>query len=199
MLIRFLYACVSLPFRLRDRLYCRRLHLFCDADEGVEFWPESKIFNSAGKAAIKIGKQCYCMGQILIAAPNAKVVIGDWCSLSPNTIVWAREKIEIGSRVIISHGAQIFDNNSHSTSASDRHGRYRELRTAGRHLQPEEVTCKPVRIEDDVWIGFNAVVLKGVTVGRGTIVAACAVVTHDVEPYSIVVGNPARKVGESRP
>ena len=199
MLLRLIYAFVSLPFRLKDWLYCRRLHLFCIAGQGVRFWPESKIFNSAGADAITIGKQCYCMGQFLIAAPTAKIVIGDWCSLSPNTMVWAMERIEIGSRVILSHGVQIFDNNSHSISASDRHDRYRELRVNGRHLQREQVAHKPVRIEDDAWIGFNATVLKGVTIGRGAIVGACSVVTHDVEPYSIVVGNPARKVGESRP
>ena len=108
------------------------------------------------------------------------------------------EKIELGARVIISHGAQIFDNNSHSLSAQDRHERFRELRTAGRHLQREEVSHKPVRIEDDVWIGFNSAVLKGVTIGRGAVIGACSVVTSDVPPFAIMVGNPARKVGDSR-
>jgi acetyltransferase-like isoleucine patch superfamily enzyme len=50
-------------------------------------------------------------------------------------------------------------------------------------------------IEDDVWIGFGAVVLTGVTIGRGAIVAAGSVVTSDVLPYATVAGNPARQVG----
>ncbi len=57
----------------------------------------------------------------------------------------------------------------------------------------------PVKIEDDVWIGFNAAVMKGVTIGRGAVIGACAVITKNVEPYAIMAGNPARKVGESRP
>ena len=47
-------------------------------------------------------------------------------------------------------------------------------------------------IESDVWIGARATILKGVTIGRGSIVGACSVVTNDVPPYSIVAGNPAR-------
>ena len=109
------------------------------------------------------------------------------------------ERIEIGNRVILSHGVQIFDNNSHSLSAIDRHERFRELRIHGGHLQPEKVSHKAVRIEDDAWIGFNSAILKGVTVGKGAIVGACSVITQDVEPFAIMVGNPARKVGESRP
>lgn len=53
-----------------------------------------------------------------------------------------------------------------------------------------------VVIGDDVWVGFGAIILTGVTVGRGAIVAAGTVVTHDVAPYSIVAGNPARGVGQ---
>jgi len=61
------------------------------------------------------------------------------------------------------------------------------------------VTSKPIMIEDDVWIGFNAAILKGVTIGKGAVVGACAVVLHDVPPYTIVGGNPARRIGESLP
>jgi len=53
---------------------------------------------------------------------------------------------------------------------------------------------KPIVIEDDVWIGYGAIILSGVTIGRGTIVAAGAVVTKSVEPFSIVGGNPARVI-----
>ncbi len=53
-----------------------------------------------------------------------------------------------------------------------------------------------VRIGDRVWIGFRATILPGVTVGEGAVIAAGAVVTRDVEPYTIVAGTPARKIGE---
>jgi tetrahydrodipicolinate N-acetyltransferase len=58
----------------------------------------------------------------------------------------------------------------------------------------EPPSAKPVVIEDDVLIGANAVVLEGVTVGTGSVVAAGAVVTQDVAPYTVVAGMPARKI-----
>jgi acetyltransferase-like isoleucine patch superfamily enzyme len=51
-----------------------------------------------------------------------------------------------------------------------------------------------VIIEDDVWIGYGSIVLSGVKIGRGSIVAAGSVVTKDIEPYSIVAGNPAKLI-----
>ncbi len=52
-----------------------------------------------------------------------------------------------------------------------------------------------MEVGDDVWVGFGAIVLSGVRIGRGAIIAAGSVVTKDVEPYAIVAGNPAVKVG----
>jgi len=54
-----------------------------------------------------------------------------------------------------------------------------------------QVKIAPVRIEDKAWIGFNAIILKGLTIGEGAIVAAGAVVSKDVAPYTLVGGNPA--------
>lgn len=52
-----------------------------------------------------------------------------------------------------------------------------------------------VHIERDVWIGYKSTVLSGVKIGRGALIAACAVVTKDVPPYAIMAGNPARQIG----
>ena len=53
---------------------------------------------------------------------------------------------------------------------------------------------KKVTISDDVWIGANAIILPGVTIGKGSVIAGGAVVTKDVEPYMIVGGNPAKVI-----
>jgi acetyltransferase-like isoleucine patch superfamily enzyme len=63
-----------------------------------------------------------------------------------------------------------------------------DYRGAGRGLE--------IIVEDDVWIGFGAIVLSGVTIGRGAIIAVGSVVVSDIPPYAIVFGNPARKVGQ---
>jgi acetyltransferase-like isoleucine patch superfamily enzyme len=79
-----------------------------------------------------------------------------------------------------------------------------EERRAVLHRVPEtltrqaavEVRAMPIRIGANVWIGFDCCVLPGVTIGDGAIVGARSVVTQDVEPYTVVAGNPARVVRE---
>jgi len=199
MILRVVGGLLELPVRLRSAVHVARLRSACRAHPSATLTSECRIFNPVGRDAIEIGEQSMVMCELLLIAPDGRIAIGDWCYLGPQAKLWAMAAMRIGHRVFVSHGVQIFDNNSHSLSAGERHARYRELRTEGRHLARENVAAKPVVIEDDAWIGFNAAILKGVTIGRGAIVGACAVVTHDVPPYAIVVGNPLRQVGESRP
>jgi maltose O-acetyltransferase len=56
------------------------------------------------------------------------------------------------------------------------------------------LAANPIVIEDDAWIGFNCTILKGVKIGKGAIIGACSVVTSDVPPHSVIVGNPPRTV-----
>ncbi|MFN7691728.1 MAG: DapH/DapD/GlmU-related protein, partial [Bacteroidota bacterium] len=58
--------------------------------------------------------------------------------------------------------------------------------------QKGNIASKPIVIHDKVWISFNAIILKGVTIGEGAVVAAGSVVTKDVAPYTMVAGNPAK-------
>jgi acetyltransferase-like isoleucine patch superfamily enzyme len=199
LIVRLAYALLALPSRLRDRLSVAKLRRYCCAADDVEFTPQTTIYNRFAREAVSIGSRSLFMGEINVIAEGAKVRLGDWCFVGPGAKLWAMESIDIGSRVFISHGVQVFDNNSHSLSAVERHQRFKELRTVGRHLTPEAVVHRAIRIEDDVWIGFNSAIMKGVTVGRGAVIGAGSIVTHDVEAYSIVVGNPARVVGESKP
>lgn len=155
------------------------------------------IHNPYGRSAVQIGRQCLFMGEINLARKGATVIVGEWTFVGPSAKLWSMQSITIGSRVQISHGVHVFDNNSHSLSAADRSLGFEKIRKTGINGD-EPVNRSPVQIEDDVWIGFNAAILKGVTVGRGAVVGAGAVVTKDVPPYAVVVGNPARQVGQSR-
>jgi acetyltransferase-like isoleucine patch superfamily enzyme len=65
-------------------------------------------------------------------------------------------------------------------------------------MKNQGIITTPIVIEDDVWIGHGAVILKGVTLGQGSIIAASAVVTKDVSPYSIVGGIPAKIIGSRK-
>lgn len=198
MLLRFLDVALDSPRRLRNAVRCARLKRLCTAHTSATFTPEASVQNPIAVDAIAVGEQSMIMGELLVIPHSGHISIGDWCYVGPGSKIWSMSSVHIGDRVFISHGVQIFDNNSHSLSAGERHDRYRELRTVGRHLKQEQVTAKAVIIEDDVWLGFNVAVMKGVTVGRGAVVGACAVVVDDVAPFSVVVGNPARQVGNSR-
>lgn len=166
---------------------------------GTRFTVGAEVQNAAQSPdSITIGGGCLLMGRLIVRS-GASLKIGDWCYLGPGSEVWAHERVEIGSRVFISHGVQIFDNNSHALSAAERHARYRELCEHGRHLVPEVVKTAAVSIDEDAWIGFNAAIMKGVRIGRGAVVGACSVVVHDVPDFAIVVGNPARVVGQATP
>ncbi len=175
-----------------------QLKIRCLASKHVTFSREAKILNPFRKSLITIGSHTLCMGELLLVVDNAYIHIGEWTYIGPGAKIWAMKSIFIGNRVFISHGVHIFDNNSHSLSAHERHQRFRELRIHGKHLIGERIKNASVVVEDDVWIGFNAAILKGVTIGKGAVIGACSVVTHDIQPYSIVVGNPARQVGISQ-
>ena len=123
--------------------------------------------------------------------PSAQISVGDRCFIGKSHIVVA-QSVSIGNDVVISWGVTIVDHNSHSI---DWEGRADDVRQW--HLGKKDwtnIVIKPVTICDRVWIGFNASILKGVTLGEGCVVAACSVVTKDVLPFTIVAGNPAKVV-----
>jgi len=95
-----------------------------------------------------------------------------------------RTSLSIGNWVQIGPGACIWDNDGHPLTS--------ELRRDKDH---QSIKRAPIVIEDDVFIGARAMILKGVTIGRGAIVGAAAIVTKDVKPGDIVAGNPARVIG----
>lgn len=143
---------------------------------------------------IVIGKNCRVYGALLSQGAG-KITIGDYCCLYERTIIGSVNSIKIGSCVIISNHVHIYDNNNHPTSPKRR----REMCMAGFEGDAWRWThaeSAPIVIEDNVWIGEYAAILKGVTIGTGSIVASHAVVTKDVPPYTIVAGNPARVVKE---
>lgn len=145
-------------------------------------------------------------------APNGKLTIGDNCeinavitvksgasvSIGNNTTIrmatiGALESIIIGNYVIISSNVTIYDNNNHPTSEKKR----KAMSESGFYSPLwnwSESEHAPIVIEDNVWIGQNCAILKGVTIGRGSVVAMNSIVTKSVPPHSIVAGNPAQVV-----
>lgn len=131
-------------------------------------------------------------GELLTFAHGGRIRIGDWCYIGELSRVWSACDIAIGDRVLISHGVNIHDTDSHPRDAVARHRQYIELSIRGHPTTLEGVASAPIRIDDDVWIGFNAVVLKGVSIGARSIVAAASVVTRDVPADCVVIGSEIR-------
>lgn len=154
----------------------------------------ASIFNGAAESrAITVGTNSVVKGELLVFPHGGRIAIGDWCYVGEGARIWSAESIEIGNRVMLSHNVNIFDSLTHPLSARLRHHHFRNIATAG-HPKSIDLGERPVRIGDDAWICAGATVLRGVTVGRGAIVGAGAVVTKDVEPWTLVGGNPARVI-----
>lgn len=114
-----------------------------------------------------------------VDGPPAELVIGHHSSIGDYTQIHAGRSVKIGNCVLVSWNVNILGSYYHGTG--------------GEAEKPGDVI-----IEDHVWIGCGAIILKGVTIGRGSVIAAGAVVTESVPPYSLVAGNPARVVKETR-
>ena len=154
----------------------------------------SRIVNlQKSSRSIRIGAHAVVRGELLVFAHGGQIDIGEWSYIGEGTRIWSGTGISIGDRVMIAHNVNIFDNLTHPISAVDRHIHFRTIMKTG-HPSSIDLADLPVTVEDDAWIGAGATVLRGVSVGRGAIVGAGAVLTHDLDPFCLAVGNPARVV-----
>lgn len=111
-----------------------------------------------------------------------RLIIGDGTIIGDNCILDARRGLIFGTNVSLSSNVSIY-----SLQHDHRDPYYR---------CPDESQKMSVKIDDRVWLGSNVIVLPGVTIGEGAVCCAGCVVTKDVEPYTVVAGIPAKKVGE---
>lgn len=110
----------------------------------------------------------------------AQLSIGSYSSIGDRTQIHCCDRVTIGDYVLISWDCNILENNFHTTTDGG-------------------ITSAPVVIGDRVWIGCRAIILPGVTIGEGAIVAAGSVVTRDVPPGMLAAGNPAKVIRETGP
>ncbi|WP_196596240.1 acyltransferase [Pectinatus frisingensis] len=164
----------------------------CICGKNTEFFLESNVDNLAQKEKqINIGKNCKIRGKLLVYPYAGNIKIGNDCYIGEGTRIWSEKEIIIGNNVLIAHNVDIHDCNDHPINANDRHNHYMDIITKG-HLAKYNLCGEKIIIGDNVWIGFGVAILKGVIIGQGAIVGAGAVVTKDVEPWTLVGGNPAK-------
>lgn len=149
-----------------------------------------KNYFSTLPIGLRVGNNVTLQSPALATEANGFIEIGNYCYLSTASII-AVEKIVIGNYVYIASGVTIVDSDFHPINAAERLRDTIAISPVGNKSLRPVFTSSPVIIEDDVWIGYNATILKGVTVGRGSIISPGAVVSKNVPSNSIVEGNPA--------
>jgi acetyltransferase-like isoleucine patch superfamily enzyme len=148
-----------------------------------------KNINLCGNSLLEIGSFSIVNSSLSCQKNGAELKIGEKCFLGVRTIVLSTSRIFIGNNVLISHNCYITDTDGHPINY-----KLRMFDVPNRwkgYKDWSNVISSPIYIEDDAWIGPNSIILKGVRIGRGSIIAAGSVVTTNVEPFTIVSGVPA--------
>ena len=120
-------------------------------------------------------------GADITVEKDAQLYLGD-CIINSYVDIYCATRIEIGNGVLIGQHVTIRDDDGHRITYNGK--------------KDNEPMSKPVIIKDNVWIAINATIMKGVTIGEGSVVAAGALVTKDVPPHCLVAGVPARVIKE---
>jgi|SRR5262245_30309284 len=130
--------------------------------------------------------------------PGGSVEVGNDCVLVGASFMCA-ENIRIGDRVVVSYHVTIADSDFHPLDLQARRRDAIANAPGGDRSQRPPLLARPVRIDDDAWLGIGVMILKGVHIGKGVRVEAGAVVTRDVPDGATVAGNPARVVAGAQP
>jgi acetyltransferase-like isoleucine patch superfamily enzyme len=130
--------------------------------------------------------------------PGGTVKVGN-DSVLVGAVFMCADRITLGERVVVSYHVTIADSDFHPMSVEDRKLDAIANAPNGDRSRRPVLNTSPVRIDDDVWIGIGAIILKGVHIGAGARVAAGSVVTRDVPPGAHVAGNPARILTNDSP
>ena len=147
---------------------------------------------------VSIGDNSMVGCSFVFESDEGEISVGNNSYIGGGTTLISRNNISIGNNVTIAWGCTLYDHNSHSLDYIERqkdierqNNDYRNGRNFIYSKDWSVVKSKPIIIEDNAWIGFDSVILAGVTVGEGSIIGARSVVRHNVEPWTVVAGNPA--------
>jgi acetyltransferase-like isoleucine patch superfamily enzyme len=169
---------------VREFINKRRLQSFKEKNvflsDKVRIYEGVKL-NTEHGGKIAIGNNCELLYGVLIMTYGGFVEIGNNCSINPYTVLYGHGGLKIGNNVLIAGHTLIIPSNHNFDDLS-------------KPIYHQGETKKGIVIEDDVWIGSGCRILDGVTIHSGAIVAAGAVVTKDVPPFSIVGGVPAKVI-----
>ena len=185
---------VNLFLLIWEKEHDRELKKKCVCSENTTFFKNAFVLNCAPRENIHIGANCKIRGTINVESGQGKVEIGDYFYLGDNSSLWCYDKeIRIGNRVLIAHNVSLFNHNTHPIDPNLRFLHYKLIINEGKY-EGQGIEGENTVIGDDVWIGCNCVILKGVHIGKGTIISAGSVVVSDMPAGVMAGGNPARVI-----
>ena len=154
-----------------------------------------KRFLNCEPDALVIGANCTMDGVHFALGEKGRVQIGDYCYFT-NAVLLCELEMRIGNYVVIGWNATIADTDFHPLEPAERIADAIACSPLGKGRPRPEIPKRPVTIEDDVWIGPNATILKGVRIGTGAFIEAGSLVTRDVPAGARIMGNPAQVIGD---
>jgi acetyltransferase-like isoleucine patch superfamily enzyme len=160
--------------------------------EGSEVF---RRFFSVREPAVVIGEHCHLEGCQLALGKNASLQVGSYV-FAAHLIVLAEQEVRIGNCVFISFNVVIADTDFHPIEPAARMLDAIAVSPLANGRARPPIATAPVVVHDDVWIGPNVTILKGVTIGAGAFIEPGSMVTRDVPPRARVLGNPAQVIGE---
>jgi len=170
-----------------------------DPESYLETTYSFQLFRSTAADAVRIGRgSSVYLGVMFDLGERGRVSIGEFTLINGARIICDAE-VNIGDYCLISWNTVFMDTTRLPTDAPTR--RFELMAMASRQPRRLESKAKarPIHVERNVWIGFDACILPGVTIGEGAVVGARSVIIDDVPPYSVAVGNPARIIRKLDP
>jgi acetyltransferase-like isoleucine patch superfamily enzyme len=144
--------------------------------------------------AVQIGKAAHIYSSsIFDVGPYGRVQIGEYAMLNGARLI-CEARIQIGAYAAISWNVVLMDSYRVPFDPVQRGKLLEQAGHPSHAFTDPSAPARPIRLEDNVWLGFDVCVLPGVTIGEGSVVGARSVVCSDVPPYTVVAGNPARVV-----
>jgi acetyltransferase-like isoleucine patch superfamily enzyme len=155
-----------------------------------------QFFRSTQPRGVEYGRGASTyLGTMFDVGPNGRVKLGEYALVHGARIICDAE-VTIGDYALVSWNVVLMDTYRVPANSTARRKELELVPTRQLRLASASVESAPIHIERNVWIGFDACVLPGVTIGEGAIVGARSVVTTSVAPFTIVAGNPARVIRE---
>ena len=165
-----------------------------DAEAYLETTFSFSLYRSEADVGVRYARGAHTyLGTMFDVGPRGTVTLGEHALVHGVRIV-CDDRVEIGDHAMLSWNVVLMDTYRMPHDPEARRALLRGLASSERRLLPPLGDARPVVLGPNTWIGFDACVLPGVTVGRGSVVGAKSVVVEDVPEYTVVAGNPARPI-----